>query len=301
MNKVLFEREISEKAKLVDKALNMLLPLQSDVPEQIHQAMRYSVFAGGKRLRPILVLASAEAVGGNADAVLPAACAMEMIHTYSLIHDDLPAMDNDDYRRGKLTNHKVFGEAMAVLAGDALLTLAFEVITDINSFTVSKVPPELLIKVIQEVAVAAGSKGMIGGQAVDILSENRKVDKSVLKYIHIHKTGALFRASVRCGAILGGGTEQQICKLTEYAENLGLAFQITDDILDVEGESQKLGKAVGSDERQKKCTYPSIFGLEESKRFARETIERAVLCLNHFGHTADILRFIATRLINRDN
>lgn len=297
MNRETVIREINYKIKMVNEALDQYLPDLNENPELIHESMRYSVHAGGKRLRPVLVLASAEAVGGDLLKSLPTACAMELIHTYSLIHDDLPSMDNDDYRRGKLTNHKVFGESMAILAGDALLTLAFELITD----SVEKdVPPKVIINVIKEIATAAGSRGMIGGQVVDILSEDKTIDGDLLKYIHAHKTGALFKASIRAGAMLGGASENALNDLTEYAEYMGIAFQITDDILDVEGDSQTMGKTVGSDQRKNKSTYPSLYGMEESKRLAVEAVEKSLSALIKFDEKADILRYIASSLINRE-
>lgn len=298
MNREAQKREINEKVILIDEALSRYLPGPQVTPAAVHEAMRYSVFAGGKRLRPILFLAAAEAAGGDIAPLMPAACAMELIHTYSLIHDDLPVMDNDDYRRGKLTNHKVFGEAMAVLAGDALLTLAFGLIAECG--LTGGVSPLVTAEVIREVSRAAGSQGMIGGQVVDIQSENQSIDKKTLAYIHAHKTGALFKTSVRSGAQMGGGTEQEIRNLTEYAENLGLAFQITDDILDVEGDSQKLGKTVGSDERKKKSTYPAIYGLENSKKSAADAVTKAISALDAFGEKADILRYIADYLLHRE-
>lgn len=295
MNRETVIREINDKVKLVNEALDRYLPGLNEVPELIHESMRYSVRAGGKRLRPVLVLASAEAVGGDSLKALPAACALELIHTYSLIHDDLPSMDNDDYRRGKLTNHKVFGESIAILAGDALLTLAFELITLEND-----VPPEVIVNVIREIATAAGSKGMIGGQVVDILSEDKTIDADLLKYIHAHKTGALFKASIRTGAMLGGANEDRLRDLTEYAEYLGIAFQITDDILDVEGDFLTMGKTVGSDQRKNKSTYPSLYGMEESKKLAVGAVERSLSVLSKFDEKADILRYIASSLINRE-
>lgn len=297
MNRETVIREVNDKVELINEALDKYLPGLHENPELIHKSMRYSIHAGGKRLRPVLVLASAEAVGGDFLKTLPAACALELIHTYSLIHDDLPAMDNDDYRRGKLTNHKVFGESMAILAGDALLTLAFELITR----SVEKnVPPDVIVNVIREIAAAAGSRGMIGGQVVDILSEDKTIDKDLLKYIHDHKTGALFKASIRTGAMMGGADQKRLSDLTDYAEYMGIAFQITDDILDVEGDSQTMGKTVGSDQRKKKSTYPSLYGLGESKRLAAEAVEKALYALADFDTKADTLRYIASSLINRD-
>lgn len=299
MNKDFIQGKINEKVALVNDTLDKLLPGENDQPALIHQAMRYSMSAGGKRLRPVLVLASAEAAGGSQNLALPVACAIEMIHTYSLIHDDLPAMDNDDYRRGKLTNHKVFGESMAILAGDALLTLAFDLLSEAEF--IGSIPSDQIVRVISEISKASGSKGMIGGQVVDILSENKIVDSNTMKYIHAHKTGALFRASIRTGAIIGGATEGQLNSLTDYAENLGIAFQITDDILDVEGETAKLGKTVGSDQRKNKSTYPSIFGLEESKDLAKKAVNDAISAIRNFDEQADTLRYLASYLLNREN
>ncbi len=299
MNKDTFKREINDKVRLIDQALDNYLFNSAAIPETLHHAMRYSVFAGGKRLRPVLLLASAEAVGGDAVLLLPAASAFEMVHTYSLIHDDLPAMDNDDFRRGQPTNHKVFGEAMAILAGDGLLTEAFGLITE--CCVSGNISPETVVTVIKELSQAAGPFGMIGGQVVDIHSENQSIDKDVLEYIHSHKTGALFKACVRAGAIMGRGSAEQLAALTRYAENLGLAFQITDDVLDVEGDSGKLGKTVGSDERLKKATYPSLYGLEESKKLAADAVDRALKALDMFDREADLLRCIARYLLEREN
>lgn len=299
MDNVSVKQKIMDRIQLINEALDRYLPASEDSPGIIHEAMRYSVNAGGKRLRPLLVLASAEAVGGDYKKAVPAACALELIHTYSLIHDDLPAMDDDDYRRGKLTSHKVYGESIAILAGDALLTQAFEMLAEAEISLL--LPGSKVAAVIREIAYAAGSKGMIGGQVVDILSENKVVDKETLHYIHSHKTGALFRASVRTGAIIGGASETELRCLTEYADNYGVAFQITDDILDVEGDSEKLGKTVGSDERKNKSTYPSLFGLEQSKKIAGDAVEGALYSLRSFGVKADILKYIASYLINREN
>lgn len=280
---------------MVDSALDKYLPSEKEPPEIIHQAMRYSVFAGGKRLRPILVMAAAEAVGGSIESVMPAACAMEMIHTYSLIHDDLPAMDDDDFRRGRPTNHKVFGEAMAVLAGDALLTHAFSVLAGSLEFS----DPEKVSLVIGEIAHAAGTFGMVGGQVMDIQSEGQEATEDILRYIHTHKTGALFIASVRSGGILSGANSRQLEVLTDYARHLGLAFQITDDILDVAGDSATLGKTVGSDQRKKKVTFPALYGLEQARIMAGEESERAVEIVEELGSAAlplqQIIRYLASR------
>jgi geranylgeranyl diphosphate synthase type II len=288
-----------EKMNLIDKTLNDLLPKEQGYNETIFEAMRYSLFAGGKRLRPILLMAAAEAIGSKGTNYLHIACGMEMIHTYSLIHDDLPAMDNDDYRRGKLTNHKVYGEATAILAGDALLTMAFRILAGIANN--KGIDARLVLQIIDEIADAAGVNGMIGGQVVDIESENKSIDSDTLVYIHTHKTGALYCASLRCGAILAGASDKQISALTRYAEYLGLAFQITDDILDVEGDSEKLGKETGSDEKKQKATYPAMFGLDRSKSMAREAVDKAIEQLCIFNEEADLLRDIAEYLLERDH
>jgi len=291
-----FKEELKKKAALVDDALDRFLPSGDAYPPLIHRAMRYSAMGGGKRLRPALVMAGAEAVGGRGEDVLPAACAIELIHTYSLIHDDLPAMDDDDYRRGKPTNHKVYGEATAVLAGDALLTLAFKLLTE------SKSPrPENVLRVIREVAEGAGTFGLIGGQVVDTFSAGEKIDENTIEYIHRHKTGALYRVSVRSGVILVGAAEDRLAALTEYAEQLGLAFQIRDDILDVEGDENKIGKPVGSDVKNKKATYPALFGLNRAGEKARQAAARAGEALSPFGPEAGFLRALAQFVIDRDS
>lgn len=290
-----FKEELKKRAAMVEEALDRYLPPDDAYPPLIHQAMRYSAMGGGKRLRPALVMAGAEAVGGAVADVLPAACAIELIHTYSLIHDDLPAMDDDDYRRGKPTNHKVYGEAVAVLAGDALLTLAFKMLAENKCSS-----PENVLRVIQEVAEGAGTFGLIGGQVVDTFSAGEEIGENTLEYIHRHKTGALYRVSVRSGAILAGAAEEQLASLTEYAEYLGLAFQIKDDILDIEGDEKKIGKPVGSDLKNKKATYPALFGLEKSREKARQAAERAREALRPFGSEADFLRLLVQFVIDRD-
>lgn len=285
-----------EKSALVDQRLETILHTSGTYPATIHQAMRYSLFAGGKRLRPVLVIAAAEAVGGQADDVLDIACALEMIHTYSLIHDDLPGMDNDDYRRGKLTNHKVYGEGIAILAGDALLTQAFELMAAVKT-----VHPERLLSVIREIAQAAGTLGMIGGQVVDLESEGKNIELATLEYIHSAKTGALFRASLRAGGTLAGATSEQLSCLTEYAEHFGLAFQITDDILDVIGDEAKIGKPVGSDIKNNKATYPSMYSLPVAKQMADATIAKALTCLEAGGLQSVFLRELVQYLATRDH
>ena len=288
---------MSDISAMTEARLRELLPSEQSYPEVIHEAMAYSVFAGGKRFRPVLCMAACEAVCGNGAAALDAACALECIHTYSLIHDDLPGMDNDDYRRGKLTNHKVFGEGMAILAGDALLTYAFEILANMANADNSL----QMIQIIQEAAKASGEAGMIGGQVVDLISEQKEPSLELLQYIHSHKTGALIAASVRIGAILGGANAAQLEALTVYAEQLGLAFQITDDILDVIGDAEKIGKPVGSDEKNQKATYPLLFGLEQSKQMAADAVEKAIAALEQFGDRADMLKQLALYLLSREN
>ncbi|HEY3306864.1 MAG TPA: farnesyl diphosphate synthase [Desulfuromonadaceae bacterium] len=284
----------------VDAALDNFLPKETDLPFSLHKAMRYSVFAGGKRVRPILMLAACQAVGGDTERALPAACAMEMIHTYSLIHDDLPAMDDDDFRRGNPTNHKVFGEAIAILAGDGLLTEAFKLISD--PLFASDVPAAARLAVIHEIATCAGSYGMVGGQVVDMESEgNKDIDLPTVQYIHTHKTGALIKASVKAGALLGGADELKLVAITRYGEAAGLAFQIADDILDIEGTTEEIGKDAGSDEARGKATYPAVMGLPAAKQEAQAMMDEAFRALEIFGAEADPLREIATYIVNRKN
>lgn len=286
---------LAEKAEIVNGGLKHLLVKEDEYPSSLHKAMHYSLFAGGKRIRPVLVLAAAEAVGGDPSVALHAACAFECVHTYSLIHDDLPAIDNDDLRRGRPTCHKAFGEATAILAGDALLTAAFDLVARTPAKDSSRVA-----RVIQELARAAGSTGMIGGQMVDIESEGKEISFPVLEYIHIHKTGELILASVRSGAILGGADAMALEKIARYGKSVGLAFQIADDILDVEGATEVTGKPVGGDEKKGKATYPALMGLEESKKRARELVDMAVAALDGFDSKADPLREIAGFIAARD-
>ena len=288
---------LEEKRSVVEAALKGILEEPEGPVSDLIRAMNYSLLGGGKRLRPILCIAGAEAVGGEGKGVLPVACAMELIHTYSLIHDDLPVMDNDDLRRGKPTSHKVFGEAVALLAGDGLLTEAFRLMSGPD---VSKgVDPRLLLEVIGLVATAAGYRGMVGGQVVDIQSEGREVEPSIVEFIHTHKTGALINAAVTSGAILGGGKEDQVQAISLYGRSIGLAFQIADDILDVEGDSKRLGKPVGGDASKKKITYPSVLGLKSAKEAQREMVEQAIQSLTAFDQKADPLRAIARYIIER--
>ena len=270
---------------LVERALQAELDRTDILDDKLRASMAYSLMAGGKRLRPILLMAAADAVGADGTKFITAACALEMIHTYSLIHDDLPAMDNDDYRRGKLTNHKAYDEGTAILAGDALLTLAFTVI-----LRQQDVPAEHLLRVVDEMSRAAGAEGMVGGQMLDLEAENRRISMEELRRIHMGKTGALFRAALRSGAILAGASEQQLAALTAYADHFGLAFQITDDILDVVGTAEDIGKPVGSDEKNHKSTYVTLTSLDEAQSLARQTVESAVDALHIFGDEAAFLR-----------
>ncbi|MEK6645259.1 MAG: polyprenyl synthetase family protein [Candidatus Firestonebacteria bacterium] len=292
------EKYLKSQKKIIDKALDKFLPSEKEFPQKIHQAIRYSVFAGGKRLRPILVLASTQIFTKKIKHILPTACAMELIHSYSLIHDDLPCMDDDDYRRGQLTSHKVYGEAIATLAGDALLTYAFFLIT--NNYKADGVSKENLIRAIREISFAAGVGGMIGGQVVDMQSENKEIDIPTLQYIHTHKTAALICASIKSGAILANASEKEIKALSLYAEYFGLAFQIIDDILDITGDEKKLGKKLGSDIKKKKATYPSVLGLKDSKQQAIELIEKAKASLKIFGNRAKVLVALADFVLSRD-
>lgn len=263
------------------------------------EAMRYSIMAGGKRLRPVLCVAGAEAVGGRMESALPAACALEMIHTYSLIHDDLPAMDDDGLRRGNPTCHVRFDEATAILAGDALLTMAFQILSDTAIINIEDQHPATWLQVIQRISRAAGCWGMVEGQMRDIAAENSVLSQPELEQLHALKTGALIEASVYCGAVLGNGAPEQIRQLETYAGCIGLAFQVKDDVLNVEGDPALLGKGVGTDELRQKSTYPSLMGLEASKAFARRLIEKALLALEPFDHHSDPLRAIAKYIIER--
>ncbi len=288
---------LSEGKKFVEDSIQEFLPRKNSYPESIHSAMDYSVMAGGKRLRPILVIAAAEAVGGDRQTVLPFAVAAELIHTYTLIHDDLPALDDDDLRRGKPTNHKVYGEAIAILAGDALLTQAFILMTNIAMQ--DGISASNAMQATHDMAQALGSGGMIGGQVVDLESEGKPVSPEDLEYIHIYKTGHLIRACIRAGAKLSGATETQFSALSRYGAHIGLAFQIIDDILDITADQEKLGKDVGSDIGKDKATYPALYGLTESKKKAEELIEESIACLEPFDDRADPLREIARFFVQR--
>lgn len=283
-------------AKRVEEELDRLVPESSEPPE-IFEIMRYSLFAGGKRLRPVLCMAGCEAVGGNPEFILPAACALECIHSYSLIHDDLPAMDDDDLRRGMPTSHKVYGEAAAILAGDGLQALAFELMA--NERMGAEVSPERHVKAIRMVADAAGATGMVGGQLLDIRANGRVSGVAHLEEIHRRKTGALLRVSVCLGGLLGGGDTSQMEALHVYGEKIGLAFQIVDDILDVEGDEVLMGKPTGSDEGLNKATYPALYGMETSKQLAHATCEEALGALEIFPKKAPELESLAHFIILR--
>lgn len=288
---------LRDKKEQIDAALTKILPVETEYPSTLCKAMRYSVLGGGKRIRPVLAMAAFDAVGGQGDAIFPFACALELIHAYSLIHDDLPAMDNDDFRRGEPTVHRAFGEALAILAGDALLTEAFKTMS--RGALDHGIDSEVAMGIIHEIAVAAGFSGMVGGQVVDMESEGRDVDLPTVEYIHTHKTGALILTSLRTGAKLGGTSLEKLEAITRYGERMGLAFQIVDDILDVVGEASTLGKDVGSDEARKKATYPDVVGIGESKRLAENLVEEAVVCLSILQEKGEPLKEIARYLIKR--
>lgn len=289
------EDYLGRRTEAVNRALDRSLPAASTRPATIHKAMRYSLFAGGKRLRPALCLAAAEACGGGVDDAMPLACAVECVHTYSLVHDDLPAMDNDDYRRGKLTNHKVFGEGIAILAGDALLTQAFEIAAKCRAW-----PRYSHQNVMLELSHAAGSLQLIAGQVADLEGEGRRVSADQLKYIHERKTSALLCCSVRLGGMSANCTVAQLKALTDFGYHVGLAFQIIDDILDITQSSQQLGKTAGKDTTAQKATYPAIVGMERSKQIARRLTNRAFRALKIFRGRAVALEALATHLLQRD-
>lgn len=286
---------LAEQVKSIDRVLDEWVPAETAAPESIHRAMRYSLFAGGKRIRPILGIAAARAICEDTVGIENAACALELIHTYSLIHDDLPALDNDDLRRGRPTCHKVFGEALAVLAGDSLLTLAFEVLSRLPG-----VPAERRIWLVEELARAAGTVGgMIAGQVHDIEGERQTPNALLLESIHRAKTGALLRASVRMGAIYAGASAAELAALSEYGGHAGLAFQIVDDVLDVEESSEALGKTAGKDQAQQKITFPAVYGLERSRQMAEDERQAAHAALALFGDRAGRLRQIADFIVKR--
>jgi geranylgeranyl diphosphate synthase type II len=295
-NEVFLKAYLLDRQKIVEEALEQYLPGEDNIPVEIYKAVRYSVFNGGKRIRPILCLAAAEAVGGDLGPAIPVACALELIHSYSLIHDDLPAMDNDDFRRGKPTCHKVFGDNMAILAGDALLTEAFVLLSHVEKVRLSA---ERRLAVIHEIAQAAGIYGMVGGQALDVLSGKSASDEGKLYEIHRRKTGALIVAAVKSGAIIFNARKDKIQALAEYGINLGLAFQIADDILNVEGDRELMGKETGSDAAHDKLTYPSLLGLDVAKEKLAKYIDAAEASLSGFDERARPLLVIARYIMER--
>lgn len=289
---------LKQQQREVDQALSKWLPKKHDLIETLYLAMHHSMFSGGKRLRPILLLAAAQCCRSSSKAIVPAAIALECIHTYSLIHDDLPAMDDDDWRRGQPTCHKVYGEATAILAGDALLTYAFELMTQAKAYGSN--PQHRLIEAINLLAHASGMSGMVGGQLADMKAEGRPVDLPTVEYIHTHKTGYLIMAACRMGALLAGGDRAQVKALTVYGESLGLAFQIVDDILNVTGEAEKMGKQTGTDVRRGKATYPALMGVEQARMQAEELVERGCRALASFGQPAQPLLALAKYILERE-
>jgi geranylgeranyl diphosphate synthase type II len=294
-----FDQYLKERAALIEAALAQCVEESGGPAGQLFDAMRYSLMAGGKRLRPVLATAACEAVGGEIEAAMGLACAIEMIHTYSLVHDDLPCMDDDDLRRGRPTNHKVFGEAIATLAGDGLLTDAFKVLARSASFSRKALPAQAVLDTVAELADAAGSAGMVGGQVIDLLGEGRSLDLTELEHLHSKKTGALFVAAVCGGARLGGATADQMSSLREYAQALGLAFQVIDDLLDVEASTEAMGKRTNKDEGRGKATYPSLIGVERSRQLGHELARKAQAALTGFDHRADPLRMLAAFAVER--
>jgi geranylgeranyl diphosphate synthase, type II len=286
---------LAESKNEVDRALEQLLPAEEEAPSTIHKAMRYSVFAGGKRVRPILTLASGQSLGGDKEVLLHLGAAIEMMHTYSLIHDDLPALDNDDLRRGHPTCHKVFGEAIAILAGDSLMTRCYQVLADLPG-----IQDSVKIRIISEIAAATGTvDGMIGGQVVDLESEGKSIDPETLEYIHHSKTGALLNACVRCGALAANANPAELHMLSEFGSKVGLVFQIVDDILDVTSSSEMLGKTAGKDEKVKKATYPALYGIEASRKKAKELAHSALEGIMGLGEQANALRSLAQFIVSR--
>jgi len=286
---------LQQQQLLVEQALDQSIAIAR--PEKIYEAMRYSLLAGGKRLRPILCLATCDLMGGTEAMAMPTACALEMIHTMSLIHDDLPAMDNDDFRRGQPTNHKVYGEDIAILAGDGLLAYAFEYVAT----QTKNVAPENIIRVVASLGRTVGAAGLVGGQVLDLESEGKSdITAETLSFIHTHKTGALLEASVVCGAIIANANPEDITRLSQYAQNIGLAFQIIDDILDITATDEQLGKTAGKDLQAQKATYPSLWGLEKSRLKAKELVDNAIAQLTTYGVKAEPLRAVANYIVTRD-
>lgn len=292
-----FNCELKNRVNKIEQILNEYMPKEERYQKKVFESMNYSLKAGGKRLRPILTLEACKIVGGEEEDAIAFAVAIEMIHTYSLIHDDLPALDNDDLRRGRKTNHKVYGEAMAILAGDGLLNYAYEIML---KESIGKNDPEKYLKAINEIAKSAGIYGMIGGQVVDIESEGKKIDMDKLDFIHMNKTAAIIIGCMRAGAIIGNATDKQLEDITKYAKNIGLSFQIVDDILDIVGDEAKLGKNVGSDIDNEKSTYPSLIGLEKSKEVANQLIKEAKASINQISKDNAFLNGLAEYIVDRE-
>ncbi len=291
--KVLLKKDMKEKQELVNIILDRYLPRKDEYPKNLHKAIRYSVFAGGKRLRPYLTMLAYQIFAGNPEPITPVAAAIEMIHTFSLIHDDLPDIDNDDYRRGKKSCHALFGEGEALLAGDSLLVSAFELIT------YAEISAELRVRFIRELARECGISGLIAGQMVDIQSEGKKVSKKTLQYIHENKTAKLINICLRFGALAGGAPPEELAAIEEYGNCLGMVFQIVDDLLDIEGDPEELGKSVGKDVEVEKATFPSVWGVEESRRQARELTEKAKQAIVKLGEKAMLLDVLADYMLTR--
>ena len=292
-----FKEELKEKVKIVDEYMEKFLPPEDKYPEIIHKAMRYSVFAGGKRLRPIMVMEACRVFGGDVEKAMPFACAIEMIHTYSLIHDDLPALDNDDYRRGRLTSHKMFGENMAILAGDALLHHAFETMAE----ACVKMNDIKYTKAMLAIAQGAGINGMVAGQVVDVISEGKEIDKDTLDYIHKNKTAAMIIGALKAGAEIGGASDEEIKNIERVGELVGVAFQIQDDILDVTSTLEELGKPINSDEKNHKVTYATMFGVEDASKIVLDMSNEALEILHSMGDRMEFLERLTEYLIRRKN
>jgi geranylgeranyl diphosphate synthase type II len=292
-HKILLKKDMKEKQELVNIILDRYLPRKDEYPKEIHKALRYSVFAGGKRLRPYLTMLAYQLYKEDLESITPVAAALEMVHTFSLIHDDLPDIDDDEYRRGKKSCHAVFGEGEALLAADSLLVSAFELVTHAG------VDPALRLQFVRELAHECGAVGLISGQMVDIASEGKKVDKKTLTYIHENKTGRLINLSLRLGALGGGAPAKELKVIEEYGRCIGIAFQIVDDLLDIEGTQEELGKSIGKDEEAGKVTFPSVYGVEESRRQAKELIDKAKSAISSLGERSLLLQILADYLLNR--
>ncbi len=294
MNKMLLKKDLKEKRELINITLDRFLPRKDEYPKDIHKAIRHTLFAGGKRLRPYLTIHAFLLFNDDLNLIRPVGAAIEMLHTYTLIHDDLPEIDNDDYRRGRKSCHVIYGTDMALLAGDALLASAFEILS------MMELSPDIMLDMVQELAEEAGDKGLIAGQVMDILMEGKDVNEKELKFIHDNKTGRLIKLAVRFGCYAGGATPEDITRMEKFGEKIGLAFQIVDDILDIEGSAAKLGKSVGKDSKVKKATFPAVYGLEKSREIAEKLTAEAIDLLEPYGPKADMLRMLADFILTRD-